>query len=29
MLYKDIEILQDFLKTNYNITNFDKYLKND
>ena len=28
MLYKDIEILQDFLKTNYNITNMDSEEKN-
>lgn len=28
MLYKDIEILQDFLKTNYNITNMNIEEKN-
>lgn len=28
MLYKDIEILQNFLKTNYNITNMDSEEKN-
>ena len=28
MLYKDIEILQSFLKDNYNITNMDSDEKN-